>query len=196
LNKEQFDDLIEDIRVHIARSLVEPGEMVGVVAAQSIGEPTSQMSCSFSTKLRIAIKSKHTEKMALKTVQIGKLCDAIIKKHPELTYNTGHIDSVETELDTLDYEYYIVGVDEKEKTHWNKISHISRHPVNGDLVKVTTKSGRTVTTTLSHSHLIRKNNTVVPITGAQLKLKMRIPVARHIDNTLIWLVHWRISCRR
>ncbi len=185
LNKAQFDKLIEDIRVHIARSLVEPGEMVGVVAAQSIGEPTSQMSCHFSTKLRMLLKSKSTGKIGLKTVQIGKLCDSIINNNPDLTYNTGHINSVETELDSLDYEYYIVGVDGKEKTNWNKISHISRHPVNGDLMKVITKSGRTVTTTLSHSHLIRKNNTVVPITGAELKLKMRIPVARHIDNTFV-----------
>lgn len=185
LNKAQFDKLIEDIRVHIARSLVEPGEMVGVVAAQSIGEPTSQMSCYFSTKIRLLLKSKSTGKIGLKTVQIGKLCDSIINNNPDLTYSTGHINSVETDLDSLDYEYYIVGVDGKEKTHWNKISHISRHPVNGDLMKVITKSGRTVTTTLSHSHLIRKNNTVVPITGAELKLKMRIPVARHIDNTFV-----------
>ena len=49
-------------------------------------------------------------------------------------------------------------------------------------MKVTTKSGRTVTTTLSHSHLIRRNQTVEPITGADLKVGMRIPVAKHIDN--------------
>lgn len=39
----QFDNMIENIRVLLSRSLVEPGEMVGIVAAQSIGEPTSQM---------------------------------------------------------------------------------------------------------------------------------------------------------
>jgi intein/homing endonuclease len=52
-------------------------------------------------------------------------------------------------------------------------------------MKVTTKSGRTVETTLSHSHLIRDNQTVVPITGSDLKKGMRIPVAKHIDNTFI-----------
>lgn len=185
LNKNQFDKLIEDIRVHIARSLVEPGEMVGVVAAQSIGEPTSQMSIISSTKIRIVTKSKKTNLVDIKTVEFGKLCDSIINNNSNHTYNTGHINSVETELNMLDDEYYIVGVDGKEKTHWNKISHISRHPVNGDLVKVVTKSGRIVTTTLSHSHLIRKNHTIVPITGSELKLGMRIPVARRIDNTFM-----------
>ena len=43
ISKDGFDNLIEDIRTLLSRSLVEPGEMVGVVAAQSIGEPTSQL---------------------------------------------------------------------------------------------------------------------------------------------------------
>jgi DNA-directed RNA polymerase beta' subunit len=43
ISRKQFDNLIEEIRVLLSRSLVEPGEMVGVVAAQSIGEPTSQL---------------------------------------------------------------------------------------------------------------------------------------------------------
>uniref|UniRef100_A0A6C0HV26 DNA-directed RNA polymerase n=1 Tax=viral metagenome TaxID=1070528 RepID=A0A6C0HV26_9ZZZZ len=43
ISKEDFDNLIEDIRTSLSRALVEPGEMVGVVAAQSIGEPTSQL---------------------------------------------------------------------------------------------------------------------------------------------------------
>ena len=65
--------------------------------------------------------------------------------------------SIEGKL-SEDYSYYIIGVNETEQTGWNKISHISRHMANGGLVKVTTKSGRTITTTLSHSHLTRKNN--------------------------------------
>jgi DNA-directed RNA polymerase II subunit RPB1 len=43
ISKTGFDNLIEDIRILLSRALVEPGEMVGVVAAQSIGEPTSQL---------------------------------------------------------------------------------------------------------------------------------------------------------
>ncbi len=43
ISKKGFDNLIEDIRISLSRALVEPGEMVGVVAAQSIGEPTSQL---------------------------------------------------------------------------------------------------------------------------------------------------------
>ena len=56
INKKHFDELIENIRVSISRALVEPGEMVGVVAAQSIGEPTSQM--TLNTKHFAGVASK------------------------------------------------------------------------------------------------------------------------------------------
>jgi DNA-directed RNA polymerase beta' subunit len=185
LSKKEFDNMMKEINMSFIKAIIEPGEMVGILAAQSIGEPTSQMSCSSKTKLKIIIKNISSDTIELKTVCIGELCDQIIKEHPELTINTGHVDSVETDLSTLENEYYIIGVDGQEKTHWNKISHVSRHPVNGQLMTITTRSGRITTTTLSHSHLIRKNQTVEPITGTDLKVGMRIPVAKHIDNTFI-----------
>ena len=41
--KEVFDELIREIRFRYLKSLVHPGEMVGALAAQSIGEPTTQL---------------------------------------------------------------------------------------------------------------------------------------------------------
>ncbi|OUT21564.1 DNA-directed RNA polymerase II subunit RPB1 [Pichia kudriavzevii] len=43
LNKDAFEWVVGTIAQQFARSLVNPGEMVGVVAAQSIGEPATQM---------------------------------------------------------------------------------------------------------------------------------------------------------
>jgi DNA-directed RNA polymerase II subunit RPB1 len=43
LSQAMFDELIRDIRFRYIRSQVHPGEMVGVLAAQSIGEPTTQL---------------------------------------------------------------------------------------------------------------------------------------------------------
>jgi len=185
LTKTQFDSIIKDIKLNFVKALVEPGEMVGIIAAQSIGEPTSQMSLMHFHHLKVVIKNKRNNSLKLYSGEIGKLINKIIKKNPELTHNTGHENSVETDLDTLNKEYYIVGVDGQEKTHWNKISHVSKHPVNGQIIKVKTRSGRSVETTLSHSHLIRKNQTVEPILGADLKVGMRIPVAKHIDNVFV-----------
>ena len=43
LNRASFEWAIGDVESQFARSMVNPGEMVGVVAAQSIGEPATQM---------------------------------------------------------------------------------------------------------------------------------------------------------
>ena len=186
-NKKALEILMETIILSYKRAIVAPGEMVGMIAAQSIGEPTTQMSAPFCEHIRCGKINKKTGKLSMVLEQIGEMCDELIEEYPQFTFNTGHANSVETLLDDLDDEYYIMGVDSKEKTHWNKISHISRHPTNGDLVKVTTKSGRTVTTTLSHSHLIRDEITqeVSPIKGSELKEGMRIPVCKYIPNTFV-----------
>ena len=186
-NRAALTILLENIAVTYKRAIVAPGEMVGMVAAQSIGEPTTQMSTTKNETIKVTKRNKHTNKLQNISVKIGEFCDGLIQQLPQYTFNTGHHDSVETLLDTLEDEYYIVGVDTQEKTHWNKISHVSRHPVNGQIMKVTTKSGRIVETTTSHSHLIRseETQTVVPITGADMKTGMRIPVAKHIDNTFV-----------
>jgi intein/homing endonuclease len=56
--------------------------------------------------------------------------------------------------------------------------------VNGDMMKVITRSGRIVETTTSHSHLIRSEETqrVEPIVGANMTVGMRIPVAKYVEN--------------
>ena len=43
LNKLAFDNILGDIQNRFTRASVSPGEMVGVLAAQSIGEPATQM---------------------------------------------------------------------------------------------------------------------------------------------------------
>ena len=184
-NKAALTILLDTIVLNYKRAIVAPGEMVGMIAAQSIGEPTTQMSTRYCERIRCAKINKKTKNISMVTEEIGKLCDGFIDQLPEFTFNTGHVNSVETLLDTLEDEYYIVGVDEQEQTHWNKISHVSRHPPNGAMMKVTTKSGRIVDTTTSHSHLIRKDQKVAPIIGADMTVGMRIPVAKHIDNTFV-----------
>ena len=43
LSQAMFDEIMRDIRFRYIRAQVHPGEMVGVLAAQSIGEPTTQL---------------------------------------------------------------------------------------------------------------------------------------------------------
>ena len=43
LSTKLFDELMRDIRYRYMKAIVHPGEMVGALAAQSIGEPTTQL---------------------------------------------------------------------------------------------------------------------------------------------------------
>jgi DNA-directed RNA polymerase beta' subunit len=181
-NKKMLEILLESIHLNFKKSIVSPGEMVGVIAGQSIGEPTTQMSLTRNECIKIVKMVDGKPRMM--SVKIGDFCDQIIDENPSMTFGTGHENSVETILGE-DHEYYIMGVNANETTQWSKISHVSRHPVNGELMRIKTKSGRTVETTTSHSHLVRRDNKVQAIVGKDMKVGMRVPVSKNIDNTFV-----------
>lgn len=43
MSREMFDELLAEVRFRYVKARVHPGEMVGTLAAQSIGEPTTQL---------------------------------------------------------------------------------------------------------------------------------------------------------
>jgi len=171
LNKSVFTFIIDTIKERYMSSLVQAGEMVGIIAAQSIGEPLTQMSVPSDTKV-IVRKDGEVEKM-----EIGELIDGLIEeKNGEL-----FVDETKTHniLDLND-EIEILSVSKEEKNSWMKISKVSRHPVNGGLMKVTTRSGKTTKATLSHSFLKRVEDGIEPVLGSELKVGQRIPVTKNI----------------
>ena len=181
-NKNALTLLLEKIVLDYKRAIVTPGEMVGMIAGQSIGEVSTQMSVSYNTQHKLVIKDKITGEFKVESILVGKFIDELMEKYPNYTLNTGHFNSYETLLHEVPFEYYVQSVNKNETTTWSKLSHISRHPVNGEMIRVTTKSGRVVETTPSHSHLIRRQHRVVPITGFELKIGMRIPVCKSARN--------------
>jgi DNA-directed RNA polymerase II subunit RPB1 len=56
LDKETFDNILTIIKNDFIRSRVEAGEMVGIVAAQSIGEPSTQMTLNTFHSTGVASK--------------------------------------------------------------------------------------------------------------------------------------------
>jgi len=182
LSKSQFDQMVVEIVKSFRKACVEPGEMVGVLTAQSLGETLTQMSIVGNTDIMVKCESKITGESHVKKMSIGELIDNIYKEHDNYIINIpNHIGSTEFDLSNLTDNYYICGVDQNEKIKWNKISHFSRHPTNGNLLKIKTKSGRTITSTKSHNFLKRTQNGIVAVTSENLSVKDRIPVARNIE---------------
>jgi DNA-directed RNA polymerase II subunit RPB1 len=59
-NKKMLEILLESIHMNFKKSIVSPGEMVGVIAGQSIGEPTTQMTLNTFHLAGVASKSNVT----------------------------------------------------------------------------------------------------------------------------------------
>ena len=59
-NRNALEFLMENITLQYKKSIVSPGEMVGIIAAQSIGEPTTQMTLNTFHFAGVASKSNVT----------------------------------------------------------------------------------------------------------------------------------------
>jgi len=167
-----FDTLCELLVTKNWQAWSQPGEQVGVIAAQSIGEPSTQMSCQKDTKVHI-LHRNGTHYVG----GVGAFVDGMLNEQIAKVVEHANGSSI---LDTSDY--LIASVSKDEKTSWSPISQVTRHPANGGMVKVTTKSGRTTTATLSHSFLKRSRTGIVPVLGSDLRIGMRIPIAKRVPK--------------
>jgi DNA-directed RNA polymerase beta' subunit len=172
-DRNAFDQVLQSVKARFYDSLVNPSEMVGVVAAQSIGEPLSQLSVVKDTHVQIFAGPGSADGKDY-VGGIGAFIDRLLSDNKENLVDLGN-DSVV--LDLADDAYRVLGVSDDEKTSWRSISQVSRHPANGDLVRVRTRSGRCTTATLSHSFLKRTLAGIVPVRGSMLRVGDRIPIA-------------------
>ena len=81
-NKKALELLLETIILNYKRAIVSPGEMVGMIAAQSIGEPTTQMTLNTFHFAGVASKSNVTRGVP-RIEEILSLSASI--KNPSLT---------------------------------------------------------------------------------------------------------------
>ena len=154
--------LFAKMQLHVDNARVNAGEMVGSIAAQSIGEPCTQMSTDYHTSVIVAIDGK------LESMPIGALVDAYLPP----------IHSIDQHDVVSVFNLKCPGVSSTEKVSWANITHVSRHPANGDMLTVTTERGRTLKMTASHSFLVREKNRVVQRTGSDLVLGNCLPIVK------------------
>ena len=169
-NKKALTVLLEMIVLKYKNSLIAPGEMVGMISAQSIGEPTTQLtlnSVSYDTRIMLKINGQ------IKVCQIGEYIDHYIEKaermedHPNDT-KLGYINAAE--------DVFVPSVDAFGITSWKRVEAVTRHPVvNADgtntVLRVTTEDGRQVIATKAKSFLsIDANNQLAATNGSELKV--------------------------
>jgi intein/homing endonuclease len=162
------------------KSLISPGHAVGVGGALSMGEPATQMSTHKDEKIIVRSGSK------IINTTIGEFIDAIITLSPSIVMTKKKSVIVQAnnfgDGNGID-KWEILSVSQQEKINWNKITEVSRHLPHGNLIKVTTESGRVNISTLSHSFLKRtEQGKIIPIKGSKLKIGDRIPVCKELHE--------------
>ena len=79
-NRKALELLLETIVLNYKRAIVAPGEMVGMIAAQSIGEPTTQMTLNTFHFAGVASKSNVTRGVP-RIEEILSLSSEILRIH-------------------------------------------------------------------------------------------------------------------
>lgn len=159
------DDVLTGLecRVQYARSTT--CESVGCIAAQSISERGTQLSVAADTEVLVRRNG------VVQNVAIGSLIDDLL---PPLEDPTCQHDVLPVE------NLQCVGVSATETVAWANVTHVSRHPANGDMLTVRTSKGRCVKATASHSFLIRTNNRVVATPGSSLRVGDMLPIVKDL----------------
>ncbi len=178
LTNKIFDKIVSEIEIGFYKGLLDPGTAVGPIAAQSIGEPCTQLSVAYDTEVRVDINGKYKEP------KIGALIDEYMTNNPERTIQT-HIteDGKASSILPIPSEWNIKvpGLNyETEKVEFRRVTEFSRHPPNGKLIRIRTKSGKTVVATLGHSFVVKRDGKVQTVKGSELVLNDVVPII--IDN--------------
>jgi DNA-directed RNA polymerase beta' subunit len=180
-NKAALTLLLDTITMDYKRSIVAPGEMVGMIAGQSIGEVSTQMtlnSVTFETPIIVRNREGKIQK-----IEIGEFIEKHIKMPKKLEY---YKDKDTTYAEMSEY-YEIPSCTEDGEIVWKEIEAVTRHPViNKDgtntMLKVTTKENREVIATKAKSFLKLVNGKIIASEGSELKVGDYLPVSlKQID---------------
>lgn len=170
LTEAQKQKAIEKIVLLYNKSKYEPGEAVGVVTAQSVSEPGTQMCIDGGEKILV----KQNGKIIIR--EIGDFTEDSFKKYG--MQKTGEFEV----CDLPDGEFSVLALNSEEKLLWKRLLACNRHKTPEKLIKINTSSGRKILATDFHSFVTRKNNEIIPVAGKDLNIGDRIPAIKYLPE--------------
>jgi DNA-directed RNA polymerase subunit A" len=174
LDSEEKMKLLEEIKREYLLRKYEPGEAIGIISAQSISEPSTQMSLPYEEKILIK------ENDIIYPIEIGKFVDNLLNKFcPRIEGNAEILDLPEN------LNIYVYSIDNDEKLKAKRIKSVIRHKSPKKLLEIKTSSGRKIVATDYHSFVIRKNNKIIPVSGKELKVGDRLPIMKFLPENCI-----------
>jgi len=181
MSKAVYDSIILIIKEKMMGALINPGELVGIIGAQTLGEISTQLtlnSVTYETDIIVRDANKHIRK-----VQIGEFIEKEIKRSEKIDYMQ---DKDTTYAECLDY-FEIPSCNEEGEVLWKRIEAVTKHPVinkdgSNTMLKVTTEDDREVIATKAKSFLKLINGKIIACEGADLKVGDYLPVStKQID---------------
>lgn len=178
LTRIVFDHIVNAIETRFHKSLVQGGEMVGPLAAQSIGEVSTQLtlrSVDWDTTIIIACDG------IIITPMIGRFIDDYYTKmmaDPATANKVQHLENNQIYIPLEDgHVWTAFSTDENGVGKWTKLEAITRHPViNEDgsdtILEVEVDSGRTIKATKGKSFLVFDVDQMkqIPTNGTDIKV--------------------------
>lgn len=169
--------LLETIVLKYKQAIVHPGEMVGVIAGQSIGEPTTQLTLnSFVYETEIPVRNSKGE---IKCVQIGDFTKWGIETSRKIDY----MSEKDTTYAELSEFYEVPSVTEEGQTVWKRIEAVTKHPVinedgSNTMLKVTTRGNREIIATKAKSFVQLIDGKIQGTNGSDLNIGDYLPVSK------------------
>ncbi len=173
LSNNEVEKVLQELEKSFEESKIDSGESIGIITAESFGEPSTQMSIASTEKIIIKIRNK------IKIIEIGKFVDSLMNLRGSMRFDDSEV------IPLNEFDIYAPSLNQKEKIEWKRVMEASRHKTNKRLLKLTTKSGRAIVATGNHSFVTRKNNMVKPILGKDLTAGDRIPVMNYLPENCI-----------
>jgi DNA-directed RNA polymerase beta' subunit len=175
--RRAFDTLAETLVVRHMKSWAQPGEQVGIIAAQSIGEPATQMtlnSVDWDEKIMIACDGK------IVCPRIGEFVDNYIKDNVNRV-KTFPNNQLYVEMDQ-DHNWQAVSCDQSGIMQWTRLEAVTKHPVvNADgtdtILEVELECGRKVKATKGKSFLTVQDGKLMATNGSELQVGDSLPLA-------------------
>lgn len=176
--EEIIPELKNELKKNYFSSLIPPGESVGIIAAQSIGEKQTQTVLNSVDWKEEILYVKNND---IFIEPIGKMIDNLLLNFSQ---DVEKIKENRTEYLNLQDGYYIPSCDEYGKTGWYKIEAVTKHLPVGDLVEVITEFGRNVIATQSKSFLVwnDKDNKFIATQGSDIKIGDILPTTKSLKR--------------
>lgn len=172
LSKKQKEELMDRVREFYEKTVYDPEEAMGVVTAQSLSEPATQMSLDWKEKVILKKDGK------IRTVPIGEFTDRMVE---EFGRKRGEWEVA----DLSSWNVQVPSLTEEEKIRWKRLEECSRHPSPEELLQIKTASGRSIVATDSHSFVVRRDNKIKAVSGKELSPGERIPVLKNLKQNCV-----------